>query len=44
MCGYDPFWIYDYILDRQCADEMGFETVEELCEYMSEQKEVDIGD
>lgn len=36
MCGYDAFAIYDYILDRQCADEMGFETVQDLYEWSSE--------
>ena len=39
MCGYDPFWIYDYILDRQCADEMGFETVQEMYEAMNDDYE-----
>lgn len=32
----DPFKLYDYLLDRETADEMGFETVEELYNYMSE--------
>jgi hypothetical protein len=40
MCGYDPFEIYDYLLDRQVADDMGFETVQELYEYMSKEQEV----
>ena len=31
---YDPFAIYDYYLDRQVADEMGFETVQDLYEEM----------
>ncbi|MBQ1769087.1 MAG: hypothetical protein IIZ99_00085 [Turicibacter sp.] len=39
MCGYDPFGIYDYILDRQCADEMGFETVQDLYEAMNDDYE-----
>lgn len=39
MCGYDAFAIYDYILDRQCADEMGFETVQEMYEAMNDDYE-----
>lgn len=39
MCGYDPFGIYDYILDRQFADEMGFETVQDLYEAMNDDYE-----
>ena len=42
MCGYDPFENYDYLLDRQVADEMGFETVQELYEYMSERTDYGI--
>lgn len=39
MCGYDAFAIYDYILDRQCADEMGFETVQDMYEAMNDDYE-----
>lgn len=35
---YDVFDLYDYILDRQTADEMGFETVQDLYEFMSKQR------
>lgn len=35
MCGNDPFAIYDYILDRQCAEDMGFNTVQDLYEAMN---------
>lgn len=39
MSGFDPLAIYDYLLDRQVADNMGFETVQELYEWQSKQKE-----
>lgn len=38
MCGYEPFDLYDYLLDRQTADDMGFETVEELYERISDER------
>ena len=34
----DPFTLYDYLLDRETADDMGFETVEELYNHISEMR------
>lgn len=34
----DPFTLYDYLLDRDTADDMGFETVEELYNHISEMR------
>lgn len=39
MCGYNPFELYEYIQDKQVADEMGFETVQDLYNYMSSERE-----
>lgn len=39
MCGYNPFELYEYIQDKQVADEMGFETVQDLYNEMSLERE-----
>ena len=39
MCGYDAFGLYDYYLDMQTADDMGFDTLEELYEEMQNEYE-----
>lgn len=40
MCGYEPFYWYDWQLDKECANDMGFDTLQELYEFMSKEKEV----
>lgn len=39
MCGYDPFWIYDAILEQEYLERMEEEEEEE-----QEESEVDSGD
>lgn len=39
MCGYDPFWIYDW--QQEVAydmDMLGIETYDEYCEYLDNLK------
>lgn len=38
MCGYDPFWLYDWQLDYQCALDMGLNSTKELYERMSDER------
>lgn len=39
MCGYDPFWFYDWLLDRQAeANEHGFETYEDYYNWLEDNK------
>ena len=36
---FDAMGIYDYLADRQAADDMGFETVQELYEWSNNESE-----
>ena len=36
---YDAFGLYDYYLDRQAADDLGYDTLQELYEAMNDEYE-----
>lgn len=33
MCGYDPFYWYDWELDRECAERFGFDNLKDYYEW-----------
>ena len=33
MCGYDPFYWYDWELDRECAERFGFDNLQDYYEW-----------
>lgn len=39
MCGYDPFWIYDWLQDRAYEmDELGIDSLDEYYGYLEDLK------